>query len=89
MKVDMGFGEGRIVRFEVVVKVSREDRDGGRMAARWLRSSFVVVAAGRVKETVGGSESPGKVLRRTLTFAGNSMVVNVSVLYVIVSVCSV
>ncbi len=34
MSVDMGFGEGSMVRLEVVVKVRWDARDGGSMVVR-------------------------------------------------------
>lgn len=68
--MDMGVGEGRMAWLEVVVRVRWEERDGGRRVVRWLRRSVVVAAGDTEKETVGGRESPGKVLSRILTLAG-------------------
>lgn len=70
----MGSGEWRTRRLQVVVSVSWEERDGGRMVARRLRSSVVVVGSGRESETVEGRERPEKVFRRTLTRSPESIV---------------
>lgn len=57
---------GRIGWWEVVVRVRRWERDGGKSLAMCSRSSVVVICDGIENEVVGGRESPGKVLRRTL-----------------------
>ena len=65
------------MRLQVVVRVRREESDGGKMVVRCSRRSVVVAAGGMEKETVGGSERPGKVLSKTLTLAWLTIVVDV------------
>jgi hypothetical protein len=72
----MGIAVGRRMRLQVVVRVRREESDGGRMVVRYSRRSAVVAAGEMEKETVGGRERPGKVLSRTLALAGWSIVVD-------------
>ncbi len=67
------FGEGRMVRLVVVVRMSCAERDGGTIVVTCSRRSVVVASAGRANETVLGRERPGKVLRRTLILSGKSI----------------
>lgn len=69
----MRFCEGRMIRLEVVVRMSCAESDGGRKMVRCSRSSVVVASAGRANETVLGRESPGMVVRRTLIRSGKSI----------------
>jgi hypothetical protein len=71
---DTGLPDGRMERLEVVVTVRWGEMECGRSVERWSRRSVVDAAEERENETVGGSERPGKVLRRMLTLGGNSMV---------------